>query len=172
MLTTDDIVAITQVLNRVHHIIDEVFAPTSQSDKRGHAELLREVFTEDAVYDLTYRGLPLVRGIDEMTELMQASYDRDCNNLMGHHTMNVYVHQDEDGTVRADSKVICIFARSDDLADGGLARCYDFHDVLVETDAGWRIAHRAPITRWPNPRSLTRDETLEHLAEQLPAASN
>ena len=49
MLSTDDIVAITLVLNRVHHIIDEAFSPHSVSPNRGHYELLREVFTEDVI---------------------------------------------------------------------------------------------------------------------------
>jgi hypothetical protein len=167
MLSTDDIVAATQMLNRVHHIIDEVFSPHSVSKNRGRYELLSEVFAEDVVYDLSYRGLPVIHSVDEMIELCVASYQRDAKMQMGHHAMNIYVYEDDDGTVRAASKVICIFATGD-LAAAGTATCFDFHDVLVKTPKGWRIKERTPITRWPNPQSFTLPETLELLRERLP----
>jgi hypothetical protein len=168
MLSTDDIVAATQVLQRVHHLIDDIFSPHSTSPIKGRAELMAEVFTEDLTYDLSYRGLPVVRSLEELNALSTASYARDAVRQMGHHATNIYIYEDEDGTVRAASKVISIFAISDDLADGGTAVSTDFHDVLVRTDRGWRIKERVAVCRWPNPRSFTREDTLEAVRDAIP----
>jgi hypothetical protein len=167
MLTTDDIVAVNQVVQRVHLLIDDIFSPHSTSPYRGRVELMAEVFTDDLVYDLSYRGLPVVRSLEEFVELSTASYSRDAAKQMGHHATNVYVHEDADGTVRADSKVISIFAEGD-LKEGGTASCTDFHDVVVKTDAGWRIKERVAVSRWPNPASFTLPETLDAIREKVP----
>jgi hypothetical protein len=119
------------------------------------------------VYDLSYRGLPVVRSLAEFVALANASYNRDAAKQMGHHATNIYVHPRRRRTMRADSKVISIFAEGD-LKDGGTASCADFHDVVVKTAAGWRIKERVAVSRWPNPASFTRSETIEVLKDQVP----
>lgn len=164
MLTTDDIVAINQVVQRVHHLIDDIFSPHSTSKVHGQFDLMRQVFIDDVVYDLSYRNLPIVHGVDEFAKLASTSYGRDAVTQMGHHATNVYVYEDEDGTVRVASKVISIFGDGD-MGKHGSATCSDFHDVVVRTEEGWRIAERVAVCRWPNPTSFTREDTLSTLAD-------
>jgi ketosteroid isomerase-like protein len=139
MLETGDLMEIYQVLNHVHHVID----------LRAWDDL-DTVFTEDAVYDLTYRDLPLVEGLTAIRELMTMSQRRDFAHQTGHHATNFYVHEDPDGVVRADSKVISIL-------DDGRSLSADFHDELVRTTEGWRINRRTAKTRDKSARSWTRD---------------
>lgn len=164
MLSTDDIVAINQVVQRVHHLIDDIFSPHSTSKLRGQFDLMRQVFTDDVVYDLSYRNLPIVHGVDEFAKLASTSYGRDAVTQMGHHATNVYVYEDDEGNVRVASKVISIFGDGD-MGQHGSATCSDFHDVVIQTPQGWRISERVAVCRWPNPTSFTRDETLTTLAD-------
>ncbi len=141
MLTTDDYVGIYRTLNKIHHLIDG-----RRWDEFG------DVFTEDAVYDLSYRDLPPVSGVENIVELMAASYKRDYDHLLAHNAMNFDVTEDPDGTVRVHSKVICVFM-------DGTASVADMHDIVVNTPAGWRIKVRKASTRDPRAKSWTRKES-------------
>lgn len=138
MLELSDIVEIQQVLNHVHHIIDE-------RDWKS----FDQVFAQDAVYDLSYRNLPPVEGVAGIAELCAASYKRDYSDLMGHHAMNIYVYEDESGAVRAKSKVICVMA-------DGKSTCAQFEDLIVKTASGWRIKRRTASTRHRDAASWTK----------------
>jgi hypothetical protein len=138
MLTTDDYVGIYRTLNRIHHLID---------GRRW--DEFDSVFTQDAVYDLSYRDLPPVEGIDNIVKLMAESFERDYDHLLAHNAMNFDVWEDEDGTVRCHSKVICVFY-------DGTSQVADMHDVLEKTPDGWRIKVRAASTRDPRAKTWTR----------------
>lgn len=138
MLEVKDIVEIQQLLNHVHHIIDARDFPSYQL-----------VYAEDAVYDLSYRNLPPVKGVAAIVELGSASYKRDFSHLVGHHATNIYIYEDENGVVRAKSKVLCV------MADGSSTSA-DFNDVIVKTDKGWRIQQRVASTRHPDAASWTK----------------
>ena len=140
MLSTDDVVAIYRMMNHVHHLIDG-----RRWDEFG------SVFAEDAVYDLSYRDLPPVEGVQAITELMAASFERDYDHLLAHNNMNFDIVEDSDGTVRVDSKLICVFK-------DGTAQVADLHDVLVNTADGWRIKVRAASTRDPSAKTWTKKE--------------
>jgi hypothetical protein len=141
MLESIELIEIYNMLNHVHHIIDHRDWPS-----------LKEVFSDDAVYDLSYRNLPPAEGRDAIGEMMAASYTRDFDHLLGHHNMNFWVHEDPDGVVRADSKVICVMA-------DGTSTCADFQDDLVKTAEGWRIKRRVATTRDPKGSTWTRAES-------------
>lgn len=140
MLSTDDIVAIQMVMAHVHHIIDD----------RDH-ENLHLVYADDIVYDLSYRGLPPMHGIAEIQKHGAASYKRDFSHLIAHHNVNAYIYEDEQGVVRARSKVICIMA-------DGTSTTADFRDIIVKTDKGWRIKERVASTRHPDAANWTKPE--------------
>lgn len=146
MLSTDDVVAIYRMLNHVHHLID---------GRRW--DELESVFAEDAMYDLSYRDLPPVVGLQAITELMASSFERDYDHLLAHNNMNFDIIEDPDGTVRVDSKLICVFK-------DGTAQVADLHDVLVHADHGWRIKVRAASTRDPSAKTWTRKQASQGAA--------
>lgn len=57
---------------------------------------------------------------------------RPLSARIGHHVSNVLIDERPDGTISVRSKGLSV------MADGTCT--YD--DVVVKTDAGWRIAHR------------------------------
>lgn len=140
MLETAEIVEIRQMLELVHHLID-----LRQWDS------LDKVFAEDAVYDLSYRNLPLVEGCKAIGELCAKSYKRDYDHLTGHQCTNIYIYQDDDGTVRAKSKVLCVM-------QDGTASAADMDDIIVRTPKGWRIKRRKASTRHKDAASWTKPD--------------
>jgi hypothetical protein len=138
MLSTDEVVAIYRMLNHVHHLID---------GRRW--DELDSVFAEDAIYDLSYRDLPPVVGLQAIRELMVASFERDYDHLLAHNNINFDIIEDPDGAVRVDSKLICV------LQDG-TAQVADLHDTLVKTAGGWRIQVRAASSRDPHAKTWTK----------------
>jgi hypothetical protein len=121
-LTVTDIVAIQQLVALHGHLVD---------GRELHR--LDELFTPDAVYDVTALGYGTVRGIDEFRALTESFVD-DERNPVGHHVTNVVVTEEADG-VRARSKGIGV------LRDGR-AGSVVYDDLVTRTAAGWRIAAR------------------------------
>jgi hypothetical protein len=146
MLSTDEVVAIYRMLNHVHHLID---------GRRW--EEMGDVFAADAVYDLSYRDLPPVVGLDAIVRLMAASFERDYDDLLAHNNMNFDIIEDPDGTVRVDSKLICVMK-------DGTAQVADLHDTLVRTADGWHIKVRAASTRDPSAKTWTKTERPQETA--------
>ena len=138
MLEVADMIEIEQVLNHVHHIIDE----------RAFASL-HLVYAEDAIYDLSYRNLPPAKGIAAISELCASSYKQDFSHLVGHHATNIYIYEDENGVVRAKSKVICVM-------EDGTSTSADFNDVITKTSKGWRIQQRVASTRHRHAENWTK----------------
>jgi ketosteroid isomerase-like protein len=138
MLTADDIMEIHQVLNRYHHLVDN-----------HDWNALGQIFSEDAVYDLSYRGHEPVEGLDAIASLMARSLETEFNTQTGQHGTNIFVFEDSDGTVRSEAKTLTI------LADGR-ALSADYHDILTRTESGWRICRRTPSSRDPSAASWTK----------------
>lgn len=138
MIEVADYVEIQQVLNLVHHLVDA----------RDFKNFDR-VYTADAVYDLSYRGLPPAEGLETIRELSAASYKRDFDHLTGHHATNIHIYEDDQGVVRAKSKVVCV------MQDGS-SNAADMDDILVKTPQGWRIKLRKASTRHLDAKSWTK----------------
>lgn len=123
MLTPDDITAIHEVLARYCHVVDDHLWD------RAH-----EVFTNDVTIDLSEFGQPDLHGIDDIVATFRG------RNAYAHHTTDIAVTEEVDGTVRVHSKSLA-FPNEGPVATG------DNHDIVVRTDRGWRIASRRPVPR-------------------------
>lgn len=95
---------------------------------------LGQLLTDDASYDITAYGFGVVQGLEALTALFA---ERPGQQPIGHHVTNVIVsdldHDDSRAGVR--SKGLSV------MADGS-AGSVVYDDIVVRTDAGWRIAHR------------------------------
>jgi hypothetical protein len=61
---------------------------------------------------------------------------------LAHHSTNIVVREEDDGTVRVLSKGIGVGA-------GGRVGSVTYEDVVVPTDDGWRLASRIAKLRRP-----------------------
>lgn len=125
-LDTRDLIEIHMLLALYGHTIDE----------RRWSEL-DQVFTDDIVYDATDFGLGVMRGIPAIVEAWIAPFE----HPLAHHTTNIVVTEDSDGTVRSRAKHIG--------PHSGHTVYVTYHDVLRKTSEGWRIAERTARRRSP-----------------------
>jgi SnoaL-like domain len=126
--STDDVIAIHQLLGLYGHVVD------------GHTERdrLDEVFTSDAIFDTADFG----QGVHEGLDAIRAIFDLGAPpHPPAHIATNVYVYR-EDGQTYAHSKWLTI-----DRSTGGV-RSGDYHDEMVDGPDGWRIARRTVIIRF------------------------
>lgn len=132
-MTTEDIVAIEQVIARYGHVVDR------------HIDQMATVFTSDVVFDTTPAGGTVVHGIAAIllsftgSAAPPAGVDLDAPQRPGlsHYTMNVEVLAVVDECARARSKFLRV--------GGGAARTGTYMDDLRRTDDGWRIARRVVL---------------------------
>jgi len=98
-------------------------------------EGLARVFTEDAVFDATDLGMPLLEGLNAIRDYM----DKSPNHPLGHHITNIYVETTGDE----------IILRSRIIAAGhrGRVSSASYRDRMVKTERGWRIRHRVCTLR-------------------------
>jgi hypothetical protein len=100
---------------------------------------LDRIFTDDAVFDLTDLGVPLLVGLPEIKRFM----DEDAQHPRTHTMTNIYVDETDAG-VTLSFRIIA-------LLPGGFAGTASYYDSVVKTDAGWRVRHRV-VTRRRRPR--------------------
>ena len=117
----DDRAAITELLARHGHLFDE-----------GELDRLDLLFTASVSYDVTAFGGGVLHGIEAIRAATLALGDR---NPVGHHVTNVVLTDQPDGSVRARSKGIGVYA-------DGTAGSVTYEDTVVRTGAGWRIDAR------------------------------
>ena len=116
-----DRLAIHELLGLYGHLIDQ-----------RRWDELDQVFTADLVYDATDFGQ---RGTRSLADL-QAAWTGDLSiHPLAHHATNIVVTEDADGTVRVLSKGIGVGNR-------GRVGSVTYHDVVVRTSEGWRLAER------------------------------
>ncbi|MFK8024375.1 MAG: nuclear transport factor 2 family protein [Ilumatobacter sp.] len=96
---------------------------------------LDRIFTEDAVFDLSDLGVPLLEGLPEIKRFM----DEDALHPKTHTMTNVYVDDTDDG-VQLNFRIIALQAK-------GLTGTASYYDEVVKTDAGWRVTHRVVTLR-------------------------
>ncbi len=132
MLTADDRLAIRELLALYGHVIDQ-----------RQFSRARELFTVDARYDVSDFRKGVHHGPGAITALWSAP---DARHPLAHHTVDVIVTEDEDGTVRVLSKGIGLLA---DGRAGGVT----YRDIVTKIAGGWRISERVAILRRPVPAS-------------------
>jgi len=120
-LTTDDRIAITDLINQHGHLSD-----------RGDFDGLADLFTVDVTYDVSALGGAALAGLSAVREAALARADA---NPVAHHVTNIVVREMADGSVHALSKGLGI------MADGS-ANSVTYEDTIERTAAGWRITHR------------------------------
>lgn len=96
---------------------------------------LDEIFTADAVFDLTDLGAPRLEGLDEIKRFM----DEDADHPRTHTMTNIYVDETSSG-VRLNFRIIA-------LLPGGKVGTASYYDDVVKTPAGWRVANRVTTLR-------------------------
>ena len=122
----DDRAAITELLARHGHLFDE-----------GELARLDLLFTASVSYDVTAFGGGVLHGIEAIRAATLALGDR---NPVGHHVTNVVLTDQPDGSVRARSKGIGVYA-------DGTAGSVTYEDTVVHTAEGWRIDARTVTPR-------------------------
>jgi SnoaL-like domain len=123
-LSVEDRLAIHELISLHGHVADD----------RQH-EQLDLLFTDDAIYDVSAYGLGLVRGLDALTALF---VQRPGDQPIGHHVTNVIVQPSGGDRANVRSKGLAVMA-------DGTAGTVIYDDVVVRTEAGWRISVRAVI---------------------------
>lgn len=127
-VTVEDRFEITQVLARYGHVMDNRDAP-----------ILAEIFTQDAVFDVSSVGGPVYRGLEDLEGFLALG---DSIHPPFHLLTNAWVSEDVDGAVTSVSKWLTVDKHT------GLPRSGEYLDAWRRTDAGWRIAHRVARVRW------------------------
>lgn len=121
-----DILAIHELLALYGHIIDE-----------REWQRVDELFTSNAVYDMTAFGLGRVVGAEAIRKLWSRP---DAAHPLAHHATNIVVSEDADGTVRVLSKGLGV-------GPNGRVGSVVYRDVVERTAAGWRFTIRTAHLR-------------------------
>ncbi|TDD68992.1 nuclear transport factor 2 family protein [Actinomadura darangshiensis] len=119
--TADDRTQITELISMHGHLCDS-----------GELERLDDLFTPDAVYDVSDFGQEPLLGSAARIEAARALGER---NPVGHHVTNVVLTDVADDRVHARTKGIGVYA-------DGTAGSVTYEDTIVRTPQGWRISHR------------------------------
>ncbi len=127
-LSADDRLAIAELMARYANMIDE-----------REFSRVKEVFTIDARYDVSDFDMGVVVGSERIEQLWR---DSDQHPL-AHHVGNVEICEDPDARVRVYSKVLGV-------GSSGRVGSGTYRDVVVKTEAGWRIAERVVQLRTPD----------------------
>jgi hypothetical protein len=124
-LTSDDRVAITELIALHGHLVDG-----------GELHRMGELFTTDVAYDVTDLGGGVIHGL---AALRDAALTLGDGNPIGHHVTNIVLSEAADH-IRALSKGIGIYA-------DGTCGSATYHDTIVQVADGWRISRRQVLAR-------------------------
>jgi len=128
--TTDDPISVADRIE-LHELPGRYGDAIDDRDWDG----LDRIFTEDAVFDLTDLGIPLLEGLPEIKRFMA----EDAQHPKTHTMTNIYVDDTADG-VKLNFRIIA-------LQPKGLTGTASYYDRVVKTSAGWRVAHRVVTLR-------------------------
>ena len=107
---------------------------------------LREIFTDDAVFDLTGVGARRLEGIDDIVHFMNVEASHPKTHMM----TNIYVdEQDENGIM--NFRIVALLGK-------GLVGTASYYDRVVKTDQGWRVQHRECMIHRRDKRDAPCDE--------------
>jgi 3-phenylpropionate/cinnamic acid dioxygenase small subunit len=96
---------------------------------------LDQIFTEDAVFDLTDLGEPRLEGLAEIKRYMA----EDAKHPRTHLMTNIYVDESADG--------VRLFFRIVALLPERVVGTASYYDEVVKTAAGWRVRSRVITLR-------------------------
>jgi hypothetical protein len=125
-LSVEDRLAVTELISLHGHLIDA-----------GAMDRFHELFTADVVYDVSHLGGGQLVGIDAIRD---AGLALGADNPVAHHVTNIVINRIDNDHVHAWSKGIGV--RTD-----GTVGSVVYKDIVVRTPAGWRISHRAVLSR-------------------------
>ena len=107
---------------------------------------LREIFTDDAVFDLTGVGARRLEGIDDIVHFMNIEASHPKTHMM----TNIYVDEHEE-TVTMNFRIVALLGK-------GLVGTASYYDRVVKTDHGWRVQHRECMIHRRDKRNAPCDE--------------
>jgi 3-phenylpropionate/cinnamic acid dioxygenase small subunit len=96
---------------------------------------LSQIFTEDAVFDLTDLGEPRLDGLAEIKRYMA----EDAKHPRTHLMTNIYVDETAEG--------VGLFFRIVALLPDRVVGTASYYDDVVKTADGWRVHHRVITLR-------------------------
>ena len=132
MIVVGDRLAIHELLGLYGHVIDE-----------RRWDDLDLVFVDDVEYDASDFGQGIIYGLPALRALWAGD---ESIHPLAHHATNIVVSEDPDGTVRVHSKGLGVGPK-------GRVGSAVYHDVVVRTDLGWRLAYRRASLRRPGFRN-------------------
>lgn len=98
-------------------------------------ERLERIFTDDAIFDLTDLGVPVLEGLDRIKAFM----DTEAQHPRTHMMTNIYVDDSEEG-VKLNFRIVALLGQ-------GKVGTASYYDDVVKTDVGWRVKHRVVTLR-------------------------
>ena len=107
---------------------------------------LRDIFTDDAVFDLTGVGARRLEGIDDIVHFMNIEASHPKTHMM----TNIYVDEHEE-TVTMNFRIVALLGK-------GLVGSASYYDRVVKTDHGWRVQHRECMIHRRDKRNAPCDE--------------
>ena len=107
---------------------------------------LREIFTYDAVFDLTGVGARRLEGIDDIVHFMNVEASHPKTHMM----TNIYVDE-QDENVIMNFRIVALLGK-------GLVGTASYYDRVVKTDEGWRVQHRECMIHRRDKRDAPCDE--------------
>ena len=107
---------------------------------------LREIFTDDAVFDLTGVGARRLEGIDDIVHFMNVEASHPKTHMM----TNIYVDE-QDENVIMNFRIVALLVK-------GLVGTTSYYDRVVKTDQGWRVQHRECMIHRRDKRDAPCDE--------------
>ena len=107
---------------------------------------LRDIFTDDAVFDLTGVGARRLEGIDDIVHFMNIEASHPKTHVM----TNIYVDEHEE-TVTMNFRIVALLGK-------GLVGTASYYDRVVKTDHGWRVQHRECMIHRRDKRNAPCDE--------------
>ena len=119
VVDVSDYVSIHQVYARYGYVMDDKDWPA-----------LRDVFTNDCVFDATALGVPLATGFDEVRAISESGKEP-----LAHHVTNVFVESVVGDVALVRAKALGTYTK-------GRAFSGEYRDTLARTPDGWRIRVR------------------------------
>ena len=107
---------------------------------------LREIFTQDAVFDLTGVGARRLEGIDDIVHFMNVEASHPKTHMM----TNIYVNE-QDESVTMNFRIVALLGK-------GLVGTASYYDRVVKTENGWRVQHRECMIHRRDKRDAPCDE--------------
>ena len=107
---------------------------------------LREIFTDDAVFDLTGVGARRLEGIDDIVHFMNVEASHPKTHMM----TNIYVDE-QDENVIMNFRIVALLGK-------GLVGTASYYARVVKTDEGWRVQHRECMIHRRDKRDAPCDE--------------